>query len=281
MASRHSLQRSIQKTATSSHTNYKYLPKPKKIDHLRQLHQCNRSVQKKLCRLKARVAEMISTTNVQLDVETTSDLCAIMELEEKSILKKYPEDSFQRVFWQQQKEASSKDKRGMRWHPAMIKWCLYLYHQSSKAYETLRTSGCLHLPFKRTLRDYTHCVKSSAGFSAEVDLQLMQAAGIPSYQEWETFVVLLLDEMNIREDRVYEKQTGSLVGFANLGDVSNHLQSYDELVKGKQSVESTVARTMMVFMVRGVFTCLRFPYVQFLCASLTVPAVLPFLASSI
>ena len=130
MASRHSLQRSIQKTAPSSHTNYRYLSSPEKIDRLRQLHQCNRSVQKKLCRLKARVAEMISTTNVQLDVETTSDLCAIMELEEESILKKYPEDSFQRVFWQQQKEASSKDKRGMRWHPAMIKWCLYLCHQS-------------------------------------------------------------------------------------------------------------------------------------------------------
>ena len=124
-------------------------------------------------------------------------------------------------------------------------------------------------PSKRTLRDYTHCVKSSAGFSAEVDLQLMQAAGIPSCQEWEKFVVLLLDEMYIREDLVYEKQTGSLVGFANLGDVSNHLQSYDELVKGKQSVESTVARTMMVFMVRGVFTRLRFPYAQFPCASLT------------
>ena len=51
----------------------------------------------------------------------------------------------------------------------------------------------------------------------------MQAAGIPSCREWEKFVVLLLDEMYIREDLVYEKQTGKLIGFANLGDVSNHL----------------------------------------------------------
>ena len=183
MASRHSLQRSTERSALSSHTNFRYLSTPEKVERLRQLHRCNRSAQKKQHRLKANVAEMISRKNIQLDVETTSDLCTIMKQKEECISRMYPEDSFQRVFWQQQKEALSKDKRGMRWHPAMIKWCLYLCHQSSKAYETLRTSGCLHLPSKRTLRDYTHCVKSSAGFSAEVELQLMRAAGIPSCHE--------------------------------------------------------------------------------------------------
>ena len=58
----------------------------------------------------------------------------------------------------------------------------------------------------------------------------MQAAGIPSCREWEKFVVLLLDEMYIREDLVYEKQTGNLIGFANLGDVSNHLLAYEEML---------------------------------------------------
>ncbi len=111
--------------------------------------------------------------------------------------------SFQELFWQQQKEAACRDKRGMRWHPAMIKWCLFLRHQSSQAYETLRQSGCLLLPLlpsQRTLCDYTNCVDSSAGFSTAVDYQLMQAAKISSCKPWEKFVVLLLDEMHIRED---------------------------------------------------------------------------------
>jgi len=192
-----------------------------------------------------------------------------MQQEEENICSKYPKDSFQRVFWQQQKETSSTDKRGMRWHPAMIKGCPYLRHQSNKAYETLCSSGCLHLPSQRTLRDHTHCVKSSAGFSAAVDVQLMEAAGMSSCQEWEKFVVLLLDEMHIREDLVYEKQTGRLVGFANLDDVSDHLLAYKRMTEGDWSDESSLAKTMMVFMARGLFTRLRLPYAQFPCASVT------------
>ena len=46
-------------------------------------------------------------------------------------------------------------------------------------------------------------------------------------------MVLLLDEMYIREDLVYEKQTGNPIGFANLGDVSNHLLAYGEMLEGE------------------------------------------------
>ena len=82
-----------------------------------------------------------------------------------------PADSFHRLFWEQQKMAASlSNSRSMRWHPLFIKWCLYL-KLSSKAYETIRDSGCISLPSQRTLRDYTHFVKSTSGFSAEVDSQ--------------------------------------------------------------------------------------------------------------
>ena len=70
-------------------------------------------------------------------------------------------------------------KNGIRWHPLIIKWCLYLRHQSSKSYETLREPGILALPSQRTLRDYSHAVNTGAGFSSEVDHQLN---GLPSYQ---------------------------------------------------------------------------------------------------
>ena len=82
-------------------------------------------------------------------------------------------------------------------------------------------------------------------------------------------MVLLLDEMYIREDLVNEKQTGNIIGFVNLGDVSNHLLAYGEMLEGEQNDESRIAKTMMVFMVRGLFTRLRFPYAQFPCSSLT------------
>lgn len=81
-----------------------------------------------------------------------------MSKEEHNVETRYPVDSFQHVFWKQQKESlakQGKSRNGIRWHPLMIKWCLYLRHQSSKAYDTLRDSGCVSLPSQRTLRDYS------------------------------------------------------------------------------------------------------------------------------
>jgi len=37
---------------------------------------------------------------------------------------------------------------------------------------------------------------------------------------------LLLNEMYIREDLVYNKHTGQLIGFVNLGDINNHLLEF-------------------------------------------------------
>ena len=95
------------------------------------------------------------------------------------ICAKYSEDSFQHIFWQQQKKSLAKEgssKKGNRWHPLIIKWCLYLKHQSSKGYEALCESGCISLPSQRTLRDYLNAVIAGPGFSMEVDRQLLQAS---------------------------------------------------------------------------------------------------------
>ena len=100
----------------------------------------------------------------------------------------------------------------------MIRFCLYLRHQPGKAYETLRDSGCIRLPSQRTLRYYSRAVKAEPGFSQEVDLQLTVAAKVMMCKEWEKLVVIFLDEMYIKEDLVYNKHSGTLIGFTNLGD---------------------------------------------------------------
>lgn len=86
------------------------------------------------------------------------------------VTSKHPVGSLARVFWEQQlKAASCSDQRQMRWHPLIVKWCLYLRHQSSSAYETMHQSGLISLPSQRTLRDYTHYSSTTIGFSDEVD----------------------------------------------------------------------------------------------------------------
>ena len=104
-----------------------------------------------------------------------------------------------------------KDARLMGWHPLIIKWCLYLRHLSGKAYETTRSSGCIKLLLQRTLRDYTHCASGTTGFSSDVDQQTNAGSRCYQVPEWKEYVVLVLNEIYIKEDLVYNKRTGALI----------------------------------------------------------------------
>ena len=99
----------------------------------------------------------------------------------------------------------------MRWDPLMIRWCLYLRHMSGRAYEMLRESGVIKLPSQRTLRDYTYYTQATMGFFDVVDRQLMEAGKIQLCPEREKYVVIIMDEMHIKEDVVYDKHTGTCI----------------------------------------------------------------------
>eukprot|EP00731_Ephydatia_muelleri_P025383 Em0017g466a len=160
--------------------------------------------------------------------------------ESAEYLETLPTESFQHVFWQQQVQAASmSNPRGMRWHPL---------HD-----DTL-------VPLSET--------QSSSGFSTDVDKMLMDAARITTCPEREKYVILLLDEMHVRDDLVYDKHSGKMIGFANLGEVNNHLSQYEQLLQGDTAGGPQVAKTVVVFMVRGLFSKLQFPYAQFPCHTL-------------
>ena len=78
--------------------------------------------------------------------------------------------------------------------------------------ELMRESGVIKPPSQRTLKDYTHYIQATPGFSPKVDQQLMEAAEIATCPEFKKYVFLLLDEMHVKEDLVYDKHTGSFVG---------------------------------------------------------------------
>ena len=134
----------------------------------------------------------------------------------------------------------------------------------NRAYELLRESGCVTLPSQRTLRDYTYYVRTTTGFSTEGDLQMMTAAKLEegSTSDREKCVVMVMDEMYIKEDLVYNKHTGALVGFANLGDTNEHLVKFQQTIEASNSDDrQPLAKTMLVFMVRGLLSSLQYPYV--------------------
>ena len=126
---------------------------------------------------------------------------------------------------QQEKASSLKNAKAMRLHPVFIKWCLYLRHLSGKAYKNLRQTGCIYPPSQRTLRDYMYFHSTTIGFSVEVDQQLLDAAKLEDTLN--QYVLLVLDEMYIKEELVYDKHEGDLIGFSNLGNINNYLLKFE------------------------------------------------------
>ena len=86
---------------------------------------------------------------------------------------------------------------------------------------------------------------------------LMEAAEVKTCAERNKCVILLLDEMHVREDLVYDKHEGELIGFTNLGDINDHLATYEKALNGDEEPPS-LAKSVLVFMVRGLFTKLQF-----------------------
>ncbi|XP_019855057.1 PREDICTED: uncharacterized protein LOC109583952 [Amphimedon queenslandica] len=145
---------------------------------------------------------------------------------------------------------------------------------TNKAYETIRDSGCIALPSQRTLRDYSNAVKAEAGFSSQVDNQLLLASKLMTSAKYHNLIVVLIDEMHIREDLVYNKHTGNLVGFTDIGDINNHLMRFKKSLDS-ENTPPPLAKSMVSFMVKGLFTSLKFPYAQFPCVSLVGEQLFP------
>lgn len=181
-----------QLTDPSSHVNYRFIRTPEKDSRLHELHRRDRAIKKRLFRLRNKLDDITMKFGVLVDNHMTSDLVEIMKTHKDQVLSHHSENSFPHIFWQQQFEAAQKSPKGMRWHPLMIRWCIYLRHKSSGAYDLLRESGVVSLPSQRTLRDYTHYIPPSTGFSSEVDQQLIAAAQIEKLEDWQKCVIVIL-----------------------------------------------------------------------------------------
>lgn len=64
----------------------------------------------------------------------------------------------------------------------------------------------------------------------------------------------IADEMKIKEDLVYNKHNGDLIGFTNLGETNDHFKQFECEMKGNTSQCEPLANSVVVFMVRGRIT---------------------------
>ncbi|XP_046553262.1 uncharacterized protein LOC124262759 [Haliotis rubra] len=230
----------------------------KKINMLK--HE-KRSIQAELDRLKRRVLDVIKTKGHVLSYSENEELLQLVEQYTSDVLRSYPDEtSTQRLFWDQQlKYAKLKNKSAMRWHPMMVKWCLYLRSKSQKAYNVARDSGFIALPSTRTLFDYSHVLPSTCGFHERFTEHLIeQAEKCGMYkEEWKSYVGILQDEIKVSEGLVYDKKSGELVGYVELDKTGNDISNMENLLIDS---DPKLAKSILVVMVRGITTSLKYPF---------------------
>ena len=167
---------------------FRYLSTPEKQKRYCRLHSVKEATAKRLHHLQKKLEDVSEKQGTNVPKDLHDDLDSIVQEHSPDIASRYPENSFQR---DQQQANAAKSANGRRWHPLMIKWCLYLRHVSSRGYEVLRNSGVISLPSQRTLWDYTHFLEAAPGFSAQVDQLLMDVSKVTCQ------VRMMLDKINV------------------------------------------------------------------------------------
>ena len=111
-----------ERTKPSSHTTYANLSTPEKDRRLGLLHQENRKAKQHIKNLRQKIETITIQDGVNLSDELHSDIKLIASTNTQDIYSRFPEDLFQRLFWDQQLQASSyKNSKSMKWHPLFIK----------------------------------------------------------------------------------------------------------------------------------------------------------------
>lgn len=156
-------------------------------------HKANKLAIKRKLKMQA----MSDQAGIILDETSHTDLLTIMKESERDVLTKHPKNSFARLFWEQQAKATSlKSSNSMRWHPLMVRWCLYLRHLSGKGYDMV------HGTSSRGLWGIT-----PTSTPPKLALALPQTSNDivwPDSWEKRPIVSIVIDEMYIREQIVYD-----------------------------------------------------------------------------
>ena len=185
----------------------------------------------------------------------------------------HAKDSPQFPLWEQQKlQSSLKNSKAVSWHPLIVRWCLSIYLKSTSTYKHLHTSPFLFLPCKNTLLNYINFADPGCGFNIDVISRLVQQVKFDEINKFEKNVSLIFGEMKIKSGLVFSKTTGKLVGFCEMGEINDEIEKFSKPMESqaateKQSLEpgsdSNIAKYIIMFMVRGIFSNLQYAFGNF------------------
>ena len=171
-----------------------------------------------------------------------------------------------KFFWEQQMRLLQTNKMGRRYHPQVIRFALSIHCKSPSAYREIRESGALILPSERVLRDYKNYFKPGAGITKENIEELKEKTS--TYTGIQQYVAVVMDEMKIQENLVFDKSSGELIGFIDLGDPLTTFANVNE-------DSDPIASHALAFLVRGLATHLKHIVAYFFTGNVTSFQLIP------
>ena len=122
MLSRRAKQNPENSVLAESHTNLRFLNTPQRKERFSRLKLKSKLCQQQLRRLEEKIERLVEARGIEVSEDLHSDLAAMVEENSSEVEVMNPPNSFKRIFWQQQQRAASlKDSRSMKWEPAMIR----------------------------------------------------------------------------------------------------------------------------------------------------------------
>ena len=256
----------------SSHMPNKSMTPGQLIQKVDGLQGERRILKRRNVVLTEKISSLVKVESVELDTVQDTAMKSAFEIGDSEMTRLLPEGSPSQLLWDQQREAMKKCKQ-MRWHPAIIRWCIALHSKSCSAYNLLRESGFVRLPHPNTLHPYSHFAEATTGFSASMLERIVSDYKIATCPEQEKSVVILFDEMKVQSGLVYGVRSGKIVGFTDVGDISNEISTFERHCRGVK--EPQEATHVLVFMVRGLFSSLHAPVAYYATSGISSDQLYP------
>ena len=142
----------------------------------------------------------------------------------------------------------------------IIRWCLSIYLGSLAAYRQVASKGdrFIILPHVNSLEKYINYTKPTHGFTPEVIEQFVLDSKLATLEEFEKNVFLSFDEIKIKSGLVYKKGTGKIIGFKDMDDVNDEIETLVNRFEDKGENHDFV-RYINVFFVRRILSKLCYP----------------------
>ena len=243
------------KNVLTSHGRNDYLGRDKLVEKLNVVQSDRQFLKRKLVNISERLEQYIQEKGEVVNETMTNLLQETMSQAWPICCENMDPDSAMALLWKQQEKClKAKSKTGYRWHPGIIKLCLAIHAKSPSTYKLIQGSKFLILPHETTLRHYGGFTEAHSGFSKAVMERIKSDIRFNDLKDYQKNFVLLFDEMRIKSGLVYDHVTGNIIGFTDMGDISNEIEQFVQNLGRDENInEPAMATHVMALMVRGIF----------------------------